>query len=479
MRLLLTVAIIISFIFSGMAQSQDWRPVRADGTYMYYTGDEYRAIRIDSLSQQGDARVMYCFPELTMEDYACFNPYGPSWIGKKIIDYSDSTVFYNLYDEPVTLLQNPMPGKQWLMFYSKASDSIWAKALSRTVDNIGFGTDSIVTLQIISKGMYNNQLIKISKHFGLMLCPSFLSFPYTDQEYPLIPSFSLSGKDQVSSSVSNLTAFEVFNFEIGDEFHIKDYYAYFDYENYTSWTVRQIKIITGKEYNSDSSKVTYNYEGCSTNGSYTGTDEYVFANYWLDSLPYLFHRTDDGFNSGISMQHKSKYGPIEKVLGTGFAKTNDSCYSFIYIDKKMNQKKSELPIPFYEGEFIKGLGGPYYNHLFMLSTSSRELIYYKKGSTQWGTPYNCDSLVGISEKPLKYTANVYPNPASDYIQIDLTFVSKQTTLLVMDVMGKEILRIALPELKNPASIAKLPKGVYFYHIYNSGKSIKKGNFIKQ
>jgi len=107
------------------------------------------------------------------------------------------------------------------------------------------------------------------------------------------------------------------------------------------------------------------------------------------------------------------------------------------------------------------------------------LVYYKKGSTEWGTPYVCDSLIGINDDIQNTQVWVYPNPVTEFIQINFTLNPNEAVLLVLDVLGQELLRVSLTELNNSVSLSKLPMGMLFYQILESGKPVKKGNFVRQ
>lgn len=79
------------------------------------------------------------------------------------------------------------------------------------------------------------------------------------------------------------------------------------------------------------------------------------------------------------------------------------------------------------------------------------------------------------EEPIapEYTLQIYPNPATDFIQIKSAFLIEQ--VVVFNVQKQEILRTKFDKL----DVSQLPAGVYFINVrgINGEKSIKK--FLKK
>ncbi len=78
--------------------------------------------------------------------------------------------------------------------------------------------------------------------------------------------------------------------------------------------------------------------------------------------------------------------------------------------------------------------------------------------------------------------NVYPNPAKDYIYINLDYAVevKNIQLQILNVMGQEIMRVSLNKIKksNFINVEKLNPGLYFLTIRN-GDQLSSAKFLKQ
>ncbi|MCK4662191.1 MAG: T9SS type A sorting domain-containing protein [Bacteroidales bacterium] len=74
---------------------------------------------------------------------------------------------------------------------------------------------------------------------------------------------------------------------------------------------------------------------------------------------------------------------------------------------------------------------------------------------------------------------LYPNPATDYINISLSHNNQTNKFEIYDITGKLILSEKLISTLTKIHITALSKGLYFYRIKNNNKTIGTGKFIKQ
>lgn len=96
-----------------------------------------------------------------------------------------------------------------------------------------------------------------------------------------------------------------------------------------------------------------------------------------------------------------------------------------------------------------------------------------------GIFFHCDLTTGISEQiqaPNKF--NVYPNPASDQITIDLAFDKKNNTKIeLFDLVGKQVKLVSSfvsNEAKNTVDVSDLSSGTYFIKLTTeSGNSFTR------
>ena len=79
-------------------------------------------------------------------------------------------------------------------------------------------------------------------------------------------------------------------------------------------------------------------------------------------------------------------------------------------------------------------------------------------------------FVGIYEKH-ENSVVVYPNPASDYIQINVPSVLQNSTATIHDMQGKLALTQRIGGQYNQLDISLLPAGVYILHISNDAVTV--------
>lgn len=118
------------------------------------------------------------------------------------------------------------------------------------------------------------------------------------------------------------------------------------------------------------------------------------------------------------------------------------------------------------------------------SSYSVGLIHYKDaegtgGSSSAGTQiaYEVTELLSVDEENL-VSLNIYPNPTSDFISINL----KENTNLdykLLDLSGKEIESGTLSNLENKINLNALNTAVYLLNIYQNSKQLKSYKIVKK
>lgn len=90
---------------------------------------------------------------------------------------------------------------------------------------------------------------------------------------------------------------------------------------------------------------------------------------------------------------------------------------------------------------------------------------------------NNDVFAGIKEYGVLHQASVYPNPAQNFITVDLAGL-KEATIEIFDLSGKIMFSEKISENKNKINISSLNSGMYFIRTSDETKySVQK--FIKQ
>jgi predicted FMN-binding regulatory protein PaiB len=73
---------------------------------------------------------------------------------------------------------------------------------------------------------------------------------------------------------------------------------------------------------------------------------------------------------------------------------------------------------------------------------------------------------------------LYPNPASDYINIKLNGISTDK-LEICDITGKVLLSQTITNDYQQMQIRDLKRGMYFLKIYDKNQNIKTLKFVKR
>lgn len=79
---------------------------------------------------------------------------------------------------------------------------------------------------------------------------------------------------------------------------------------------------------------------------------------------------------------------------------------------------------------------------------------------------NFVAVAGVNEQVNSYDFELYPNPASDQIEIRSADRSIIETVLVIDVAGKEVLNKKLNTTDNKLAIGELKEGIYMIQLMN-------------
>jgi hypothetical protein len=104
---------------------------------------------------------------------------------------------------------------------------------------------------------------------------------------------------------------------------------------------------------------------------------------------------------------------------------------------------------------------------------SAEYMYYVVGNGDVlvdSIEVHFNTTVSVEEEEgLKYS--VYPNPASDVLNIEVTN-TQNSSIVVYDITGKNVANMELVNGKNQLNVENLNAGVYFYSVLLNGELIE-------
>ena len=77
-----------------------------------------------------------------------------------------------------------------------------------------------------------------------------------------------------------------------------------------------------------------------------------------------------------------------------------------------------------------------------------------------------------------FTVNLFPNPATDQLNLWVEGVDKKTEIKVYNLMGKLVMQRGSSNWLTQLDISKLSAGFYLVHV-NNGKEIITAKFVKE
>ena len=421
------------FFWINILIAQNYQNICTPGITFYRSPDNYfMAFRSDSVLPVGVGDTLFFSYRAirTLADTGCLDTTSGSILGRKI--YKTQTGWFYLFNrngDTIKINSQATLNQMWRFCPLPANGYLEAKVTSIISDSV-LGTQDavkIITLQAKDAGNnnmahpLNQQSIRLSEHWGLSRMLDVYSVPDDTTFY------TLAGKSVPAIGIQNLTWTEIYNYNVGDEFH------------YTGWATTAgwktiMKVLTRTDYGSDS--VKYTLEHCqqlmsATYPNYSTVHDTIAITYsflenpqntWLSRLPGEFVR--DGYSAN-NYWFSTQYLPDrrQKEISWGdFVFTQlwnggDTCwrtgngYSWTISTMNYTEGLGKTRTYWYQAE------PPY-------STQMEEnLVYFKKGTISWGTPIttDCFTLLSIESKVAKVDTEikVVPNPAETEVQVTL------------------------------------------------------------
>ena len=471
--------------------AQNYKAIRTDARFYFQdeSGSSIIPIRIDSIEYQGNDTIYYNMYQIREATPSCFNPYGSSWLGSKVVEQPDGSVsFYNLLNEPILFKTLSVPGQSWQMYLFPDGNYLEATTQSTIWLDFAGISDSVKLIttvlkdsagQIVPDATYQQEF-RLSKHNGMIRLLQFADFPVEHIHF-----YNLAGCTKPETGNTNLTTLKIFDFQPGDEFHSKSLEKHFLPPTIYRY---QIDRILERIDSPSGDTVSYKIEHCQATymDNYPGNDVYQ---HYFDTLTHICSNNeileteplepvagDWLINSEMGIDSTfvlAEAGTLWKAFKNWpLAQGYDSCWTYAMIDDC-------VPVTYY----FKGLGGPYsFCDNFFFDIEYNILVYYKKGDKTWGAPLNCDSLLKVSiPESLNYAdALIYPNPFIDLIRIELPkSISYPCKIIFYNILGKEMTVRVMQQNSATINLSELPQGIYSYRITSAHNKIISGKIIRK
>jgi len=478
----LSAILFMLLLFLPQIKAQHYQTVYPDR--IAYFDNQYgnvKCIRIDSVFGGIDS-VLFPFSTIQQMSYDCFTPYGPSWIGEKVMVNDSINLFFNLKNDTIQIKTNALLDESWIAY--ELADSIKIIATVTGFDTLTFLglTDSVKTIgfQVYDKTItpvdhaVNELTIAISKYFGLVKTVNFVHFPayvYRFQSESL-EEFDLIGLSKPEVGIQNLTWFEVFDFQPGDEIHT----TYYSHIMMCSGSEKSNSSRTIDKYISrfnypDSIVYEIDREHLYQETHPNDTIEYthdtvrlvITPNPSFDQLP-----GEPVISDGAYVYTMTNGDPVNKTSPTEFDKiwgTGNSCWTNCCYD-------GGVCWIFY----YKGLGGyrSCYDTYLCIGSSNSQFVYYKKEDKTWGTPLVISDIPDIGKNS---EIEIYPNPAKDEIRFKISSTSLPATFELIDLSGKTVMHAVINTENTSLKLDMDLIGIYLYRIINGKTTVQWGKLV--
>jgi hypothetical protein len=455
----------------------------ADSTYSF---------SFDSVLTAGSDSVYY--PYYGVEDYYitsencefwgppdCRPQIQPIWIGRKII--ADNAGIYWFFNNQGDTLKFDFGmqagGTSW--FYKDTLQHF--KLLSEDGDTMSIlgMVDSVKTYRILHTDLQgntinsalNNQAIIIGKNFGLV------RFFQVDRFPEVLNPLAILGNSSPEAGLHTLTNAMIYDHQPGDEIEYFDSYsrpAGPPWQNYQ----RYIKH-TFLSRNESDSTISYQVARFTFyKDSLYGVSDTIQLNYQKEEviaqIPY------DAPGNNWILENRSLY--IDYYFGLPLWSYRVVPEHLVYCEAENCWGPYDSQGPPQEGDDIYTLGlGIYLHSGWQFGAPpngygfSKRIIYFKKN----GISYGNEVVVGIQQYLLSGRMEIYPNPASDklFLEMERRITGK---VKIYNISGQMLLEVNTANIENGIDISRLRPGMYFVEInglrdsYLNQKAM--GKFIK-
>ncbi len=375
---------------------------------------------------------------------------------------------------------------QTFTFATSLNHNISAVCDSLYSDSINGQTDSIALIRLtvydqnatVDSTHHFNCTYKISKNFGLIRTPDFTSL---DSLHYYQPYFGLKEK---------LRCNKTFGLTVGDEYHYtRDtnnyltsnqsiFYSSYGYKVYITadTIIGSVRTVSFTEHSGSGfpglgyrgnrqliSSFTYDTSGyCHIAKSAIIHDSLLNWSQQFNNVPLPIYWIEDSkpvFKLGKTREFSSEVINYS-AQGLGWPPVIDSIfYSPFYTLSYLNN------IGLTDESYQNGYGGN------GSSSTSKSLVYFRKGNQTWGTPLNLS--VGLKEVSQMGSLKLYPNPVLNQLRMETEEVIK--AVLVSDLNGK-VVEVNLTN--NMVDVSNFSSGLYFIQV-ETEEGIWRNKFVKR
>lgn len=430
----------------------------------------------------------------------CFYPIDTGFMGYKTILKSNGIdVFFNRFEDSIFINTQANLNDTWI-FYESSDVLYEAKVIDVKSETFLGISDMVKTIHLQAKDSLGNNIstiydtldIKISQSHGLIEGFYFFKFPYaTTPNYPYnaYKKIKIIGIPHLGLGVDNLTAADVFDFNVGDEFHRLEISEGSGNGGNPGGLLcqdrdYQLIKIKGKQFSNNGDSVFYDIHlqhylsDCDIDFPPISSTT-VFDTIFIGDTTIVFDISNNNYlntktlyrDADSTLWVQSFDGQRKYITGLNTIEWNASgCYPY-----------SLSPQTFYNAVFQKGVGLSSWGSYSLWGSEIGELVYSKIKGVEWGTPLNIDSLSTISTDEIvktNFNLKVFPNPTNNLLNFELETPQKNTEIRLFSTLGQELKRIYFDnENYQQIDVSAWNSGVYFYGVLVEGVLVKQGQIL--
>jgi len=485
----------LAFVVFG-ASAQNFSPFQPNDTSYYqyrlitnilYYLDQKTAVTsvyFDSTSVIPNAEEFFNYRQTDTLGTGCIDPVRLSFIGSKMIRTSTNDfVFLNNDGDSVFFPSGILLNGSWELY--RYPNMNYLEATFDSITELSFLgiTDSVKHLTLLTKspagttvaGFYNGKTLQLSKNHGLISTYGFRNFPMDTTLY------QLAGYSSLTAGYKHLHAYKIFDFNIGDEFHYHNFWQVSIPSQDVYYIVMQV-LSKNSSVNGDTLIYEFARNYYHRNDSWGNTtitlindtilQSIVFNHYnFLSALPLSFNLVYPGWPGSHGYQlpfYDTTYFSRNRVFSEDFYHFQSPPDLYCY--------PVGLGI-FPQRIYAEGLGEIYETDNTLVGRFD-SLVYYKKGSEEWGNPLNWPVILSLEEDQYNLDEIIIsPNPFVDQLMISVDNIGFPTDVKIYDISGRLLITQALQDGHNTINTHLFTEGIYVLFIKTPQKVICE-KFIK-
>jgi hypothetical protein len=481
--------LLLLIIAPALASTQNFTNICSQGPAFYkkYNSNIVKAFKYTSYTLPGGGdTIFYTFPTIRDTAATCKDTTEGSILGRKIYRQSASYLFFffNKNNDTIYINAKALVNDTWRFVKLTLGTYLEAKVISIAPDSVINVLDDVMTIQLQAKRLdgtvianpWNGKTLKLSKRYGLSKTYDFTNMPADTTSY------TLAGKLKPVIGIQDFGWREIYDFNIGDEFHYSGYTNSTTGSPNTTW--KEIQTVFSKNtYGANNDSVVYKFDRCRS----TITNPGNTLVYFRDTITVKYKFNVMAGDSSI-MRYPDQF-KRQNVYASQFDR-----YMKVF-NNRQTKKITEDKYRFLNNCFLipsgsvtlyrnysEGLGITEYYRDDQSDQAFHRLVYFKKGSETWGNYVGteCSPSLDIVEPASSEKARVriVPNPLTDQAQIIIDDFSTTQGLVftLYNLVGSEVFRTNINTASTVLEKNNLPAGLYIYMI--SGREIAtKGKLI--